>query len=650
MEESTIYRQIDLIIQEFICKIDQYTLTNLLNIINEFMELLDYSKKIKEETSKKDLKLLNEKTSDRIKKKTKNKNDSKVLINYLFLSSLKIYLTIRLNLSELYTTGFIKIITRVLGSIGNSLTRFTDVPLLFTEKGFENVFISLSDMLWIIYEEYKSSGTRQILTVLGSSDLIGNPVKLLEGIGTGFYELINEPRKGFIHGPLQFGKGIAKGLGKLLSGIIGGAFGVVESITGTLYSATQSLMGSTHKNYIDEDEGPNNIATGAIQGLYGGFKELANGITGVVLIPIKETKKHGVSGFFKGLGKGFIGLVISPVAALLRIVHSLAIGTKNTINYIFGNSRLRIKRFRYPRVLLEGNEPLRPYEFEKAEAKEALYKIMKYETNDINFSQYFCCADKGFDKALSLLIKTDKIIAVLYEGRKAIFVEKLKNIKKVEIHYIDQNYIIKFCNKKGGGKGFKVKKDYFAVISQIYDIFSNIKNKESENKVFINNNINDNSIDEEDKFTIIEVNDKNEESSEENDIEKILEKKTKKEEVIKINNIYNINNINNIYNINNFNNIQNIYNNESQNNNNINQVNNESIDNSMNQNTVKNDNSVFFTESSRSLGDDKQDKQFRLKTRQLDNSSIRSSINAFNSKDKFLPKRIFNFSENSYSK
>ena len=70
---------------------------------------------------------------------TENTYDSKVLINYLFLSSMKIYITIRLNLSELYTSGFAKFITRVLGSIGNSLTCFSDVPLTFTEKGLENI-------------------------------------------------------------------------------------------------------------------------------------------------------------------------------------------------------------------------------------------------------------------------------------------------------------------------------------------------------------------------------------------------------------------------------------------------------------------------------------------------------------------------------
>ena len=60
---------------------------------------------------------------------------------------------------------------------------------------------------------------------------------------------------------------------------------------------------------------------------------------------------------------------------------------------------------------------------EKAEAKEALFKVMKIETNHIDFTHYFICANDGFDKGFSLFIKTDKIIVVLYEAKKIIFYE-----------------------------------------------------------------------------------------------------------------------------------------------------------------------------------------------------------------------------------
>ena len=666
MEESTIYRQIDLIIQEFNCKIEQFTLTNLLNIINEFMELLDYSKKIEEESTKEDIKLLNEKTSDRINNSIKKKNNSsKVLINYLFLSSMKIHLTIRLNLSELYTTGFAKLIIRVLGSIGNSFASFTDIPLIFTEKGFENIYISLSDMLWIIFKDYKRRGTKQILTIIGSSDLIGNPVKLLEGIGTGFYELVNEPRKGFIHGPLQFGKGIAKGIGKLLSGIIGGTFGVVQSISGTLYSATQSLMGKSHEKFLDEEEGPGNIATGAVHGLYGGFKEIYSGVTGVVMQPIIESKKNGVKGFFKGLGKGFIGLIISPIAAFLRIVHSFVTGTKNTLNLIFGKSTIKTKRFRHPRVLLEGIEPLRNYEFEKAEAKEAIFRVLKIETNHIDYADYFCCSNKGFENGLSLFIKTDKIVVVLYESKKLIFLEKIKSIKKCEVHFNGKEYIIKFSRKKWGAIGFKVMKEYYVMVCKIYDSFSNIKNKELEKSIFSNKELNNDMDDENDEsHTIIDINNNNKtdndndnDNSNDNDINttiKINEKQEKgikgekgeKGEIIQINNIYNINNINNIYNINSINDIKDLKANNHNKNDTI--ISNNNINNSINQETVINNNSVFYSNTIEDLSEENELQILSFKNkRKKDNNSIKKPINGYNSREDLINQRILNFSESN---
>ena len=479
MEESKIYKQIDFIIQEFYCKIDQYTLTNLLNIINEFMVLLDYSKKLEQESTNQDIILLNEKTYDRIEKFKYNQKSSKVLINYLFISSIKLYLTIRLNLNELALGVFPKIFTHIFGTIGNTLARFTDVPIYFTEKGFENIYISLSEIFSKIYKEYKHQGTAQILTLIGSSDIIGNPVKLLEGIGTGFYELVNEPRKQFVHGPLQFGKGIAKGLGKLLSGIIGGAFGVVESISGTLYTTIQSLTWRSHENFLDEDEGPTNIATGAVEGLYGGFKELKNGITGVVLHPINETKKGGVKGFFKGLGKGLIGLAISPFSAALKLLHSLAIGTKNTVNFIFGNSKVRIKRFRFPRVMQVGGEPMRNYDNVMAFAKSEILKIMKTDKHHIKYAELFKCENKGFNKENCLFVEFNKSFIIIYRS-KIIFEAFLKNIKQCEIHFNNRYYIIRLIFKKGNSKGFKVNIKYSSFVCKFYDLILHLKKKEEE--------------------------------------------------------------------------------------------------------------------------------------------------------------------------
>ena len=48
------------------------------------------------------------------------------------------------------------------------------------------------------------------------------PVQDCRRIFGGFYDFVNEPRKGFRNGPREFGIGVARGFGGLISGIFGG--------------------------------------------------------------------------------------------------------------------------------------------------------------------------------------------------------------------------------------------------------------------------------------------------------------------------------------------------------------------------------------------------------------------------------------------
>ena len=473
LEESVKYLQNDLIIQEFDLKIDQFALNNFSFIINEFLEELNYKENIDDKKSS----IINEslRTTTNIDlKKLKRENDdkNKLLINYLFLSSIIFNITIRLDLSNLYTSGFPKIISRILGSIGNSIARITDSPLKFTEKGFENLYISFNEILNKLYNEYKTQLLKQLYKILGSSDLIGNPVKLIDNIGTGFYELINEPRKGFMQGPREFGIGVAKGIGALISGVVGGTFGAVERISGTLYTSTQAFMGKNHENVIEENE-EDNLAIGAVKGIYGGIKEIVFGFTGIFTNPFRGAKKNGVKGFFKGLGKGFIVLIISVLAAVFKIVYDISSSTKYTLNLLSGKNLLKTKRFRHPRVVL-GEESISCYEKAKAEAKEAIWRILKIEVHNVNYAEYFYCADEGFDEKMSLVAVTNMYLNVIYDGKKIIFKLRLKEVRSCSLHFIDNKYILCFDMKKANivenRKGFMLKKEYSNVACELYDL------------------------------------------------------------------------------------------------------------------------------------------------------------------------------------
>ena len=83
----------------------------------------------------------------------------------------------------------------------------------------------------------------QFYKLIGSSDLLGNPVGFVDKLGSGVFEFINEPRKGLIKGPKEFVDCIGKGVTSLVSGVVSASFDSVSKITGSLYSMAKNVTG-----------------------------------------------------------------------------------------------------------------------------------------------------------------------------------------------------------------------------------------------------------------------------------------------------------------------------------------------------------------------------------------------------------------------
>ena len=519
-EEISFYKQIDLVMQEFNIKVEQYALTCFLELVNEIMGFFDYATKFDEKKKEKEEveKILETKIDIPLEKLCKENEDlERMTINILMIGCLKFNITVRLDLSSLNISVLPKPIMRVLGSVGNTLTRITDGQLKFSEKIFTNIYKNAMDIMWNLIDCYSKEGIKQIYKILGSTDLIGNPVNFIEGLGTGFFELVNEPRKGFLLGPKQFGKGLLKGLGGILSGVVGGSFGIVQRISGSLYSATQSMTGRGRQHIIDEEDEPTNIITGIGKGLYGGLKELATGITGIFTHPYKKfKKKKTVKSLIFGIGSGLFGLIISPFAAALKLINSISTGAKNTITTISGKKLLISSRFRHPRVMIGGDEPLTIYDPTLAEAKELLWRILKIETDSIFYAKYFVSGDKGYNNLVKenvykmcMIIITDKYLIVIYNSNKVIFKLEIKKIQKCSIHLLDNKYILAFRLEDGHTKGFRLEYNYSVIACQIHDMFGKMElgkkikavysfktgmfaaNKKNEDNKIENNNEND---------------------------------------------------------------------------------------------------------------------------------------------------------------
>ena len=466
------YDKIVLILQEMNLKINQTILMQLLNIINEYTSLLDYNEKIrkniKEYVKEDNLIENNNKYIEALLKE--NIDSNKTLINYLILSQMKINITFRIDLSNIEISFLPNFISNILISLGNNLIKISDSPLSFNSKEIRDIYIDMNLIISLLIKQYTTETILQIYKILGSTDLIGNPINLIEKIGNGFSEFVYEPTKGLMQGPTQFGRGLARGFGGLLNGVVGGTMDSVSKITGGLYSTVHGILGKKKDMLNDEDEEdePRNLIVGAEKGFKSGYQEIKEGFNGLFVNPFQRVKSSGFIGLVKGIGTGIFGLAVSPITFLLKFGGSLAVGTKNTFGYLC-NKILKNQRFRFPRYI-EDSKPLQKYDEDLSAAKEFLAKYVDLENPIILYFSSFICNNPGYENKDAFLIVTKNLFLVLSNQNEILWNINIKDVEDIELFYKDNNFKILFDIKNKKEKMLIIDKSDAVVTCKFYDL------------------------------------------------------------------------------------------------------------------------------------------------------------------------------------
>ena len=322
----------------------------------------------------------------------------------------------------------------------------------------------------IVIKQYTTEAILQIYKILGSTDLIGNPINLIEKIGNGFSEFVYEPTKGLMQGPSQFGRGLARGFGGLLNGVVGGTMDSVSKITGGLYSTVHGILGKKKDILIDEDEEdePKNLIVGAEKGFKSGYLEIKEGFDGLFVNPFKRVKSSGFIGLIKGIGTGIFGLAVSPITFLLKFGGSLAVGTKNTFGYLC-NKILKNQRFRFPRYI-EDSKPLQKYDEDLSAAKEFLAKYVNIDNPIILYFSSFICNNPGYENKDAFLIVTKNSFLVLSNQNEILWNINLRDVEDIELFYKDNNFKILFDIKNKKEKMLVIDKSDAVVTCKFYDL------------------------------------------------------------------------------------------------------------------------------------------------------------------------------------
>ena len=469
------YNKIAFCFQEMNVKINQIILFHLISLIQGYTSLLDYAQKIKKNNDiyvkEENLIENNDKYIETLKKENLDKN--KTLINFLILSSLKINITLRIDLSNIEISFLPDIISNIIISLGSSLIRITESPLSFSPKVIKDIYMDTNMIISILIKEFTTEGILQIYKILGSTDLIGNPVNLIDKIGNGFFELVNEPTKGLMQGPTQFTKGLAKGVTGLLNGVVGGSMDSVSRITGTLYTTVHGILGKKEAQLMDEDDEPQNLFVGVAQGITGGYQELKEGLTGFFVNPFQNAQKEGAVGFIQGLSTGIFGLAISPFAFALKLGGSLAVGTKNTFAILYNKSQ-KNQRFRFPRYI-EESKPLQIYDSDLSAAYEFLSKSTEVENQNpiILYFSSFILNNDGYNNKLAFLIVTKQMILILSNENKILLNIKISDLKDIKLYYLDDNFNLVLEPKSSKHKKEKrliIDKSCVIMACHFYDI------------------------------------------------------------------------------------------------------------------------------------------------------------------------------------
>ncbi|VEU24436.1 DEKNAAC105592 [Brettanomyces naardenensis] len=243
-------------------------------------------------------------------------------------------------------------ITLAVNALTMAIGNVNDAPIRLSALILENVRTPMPYLRQNIEEHYKQAFLYQWYKVLGSADVIGNPVGLFNNISSGVMDIFYEPYQGYIMSdrPQELGIGLAKGG---LSFLKKSVFGVSDSFSRFTNSLAKGLTAaSMDKNFQEKrrqnrmKNKPNHPFAGFATGTSSLFEGITSGFAGVAAAPIEGASKEGAAGFFKGLGRGLIGLPTKTATGVLDFANDISEGIKKTTTAFDteGLDRVRLPR------------------------------------------------------------------------------------------------------------------------------------------------------------------------------------------------------------------------------------------------------------------------------------------------------------------
>jgi hypothetical protein len=206
-------------------------------------------------------------------------------------------------------------------------------PLSFDGTTFHQHFSPVNRFLEELKSFYIKEVTSQALMVVGSKRSLGNPIGLIQSLGSSVNDLFDTPitaikqgtsiREGIKQGSSNFVRSSAHAVGDSSTGFSAGLGKQLAKLSlDKQYQQKRNMKQTRNK--------PQTALEGFSSGLSRFGSGLLSGLTGIVTQPIKAAERGGDAvDVLAGVGRGLIGAVVKPIVGSVDAINSVSQGIKN---------------------------------------------------------------------------------------------------------------------------------------------------------------------------------------------------------------------------------------------------------------------------------------------------------------------------------
>lgn len=286
------------------------------------------------------------------------------LLNLSFVRTERVNVEDKVANSQNTLMFFFNVLTMAIGNIN-------DAPIRLNALFIENVRVPTPILVESIQTHYGQTFFYQLHKILGSADVIGNPVGLFNNLSSGVLDIFYEPYHGFVINdrPQELGIGIAKGGLSFLKKSIFGFSDSIAKVTGSLAKGlsvvTLDQNFQERRRLNQRRNKPKHALYGFASGANSFFESVSSGVTGFATAPIEGANTGGAGGFFKGVGKGLVGLPTKTAIGFFDLASNVSEGIRNTTTVFDADG---LDKVRLPRHISYDNV-IRPYSQREAQGQ-----------------------------------------------------------------------------------------------------------------------------------------------------------------------------------------------------------------------------------------------------------------------------------------